>query len=298
MRVQIYFTLLVLTYSSAQTTKTTKNEAISCSRNCRCRWRNTSRSITQNAPGAIVLLTYLTTTEKMKQLRTSNYDPSTFDPNAAKGYNNADGDAGTTQISAKPGQKMQVNITMQNFSAAKDLTVELFNWMTSATKVLNTTYVNGAYKYIPLLTFEGIAAKIAGTGGTIGFDQAGNMEIHGNDATPDALVVIGCGETPYVSFFEASAIIPFAVAFIRMTCTTDAQIDNQITWFQRTFSGAVTTNKVSPRAYFKPNQFQNLTIDITAQFPVGIDAGIYVLVNRTENLRHSYFINYWTQQSI
>lgn len=235
----------------------------------------------------------------MRTLRTSNFDPSTFDPNAAKGYNNADGDSGTAQIQAKPGQKMQVNVTMQNFSTTRDLTVELFNWMTSATKILNTTYVNGPYHYIPLLTYEGLAANAAGTGGTIGFDQVGNMEIHGADGmAPDPLVTVGCGETPYHSFFEASAIIPFAVAFIRMTCTTDAQIDNQITWFQRTFSGAVTTNKVSPRAYFKPNQFQNLTIDITIQFPVGIDAGIYVLVNAEENLRHSYFINYWTQQSI
>lgn len=234
----------------------------------------------------------------LKQLRTSNFDPSTFDPRAAAGYNNADGDAGTNVASAKPGQKMQVNVTMQNFSTTKDLTVELFNWMTSMTKVLNTTYVNGNYKYIPLLTYEGLAANTAGTGGTVGFDQNGNMEIHGNDAVPDALVTVGCGESPYRSFFEASAIIPFAVAFVRMTCTTDAQIDNQITWFQRTFSGAITTNKVSPRAYFKPNQFQNLTLDITVQFPVGIDAGIYVLVNREENLRHSYFINYWTTQNI
>jgi len=235
----------------------------------------------------------------MKQLRTSNFDPSTFDPNAAKGYNNADGDSGTQTIQAKPGQKMQVNVTMQNGNNARALTVELFNWMTSATKVLNPTYVSGNYKYIPLLTYEGLAANAAGTGGTIGFDQLGNLEIHGNDTVgPDPLLTVGCGETPYRSFFEASAIIPFAVAFIRMTCVTDAQIDNQITWFQRTFSGAETTNKVSPRAYFKPNQFQNLTIDITIQFPVGIDAGIRVLVNPSENLRHSYFINYWTQQNI
>lgn len=234
----------------------------------------------------------------MKSLRTSNFDPTHFDPNAAKGYNNADGDAGTTTAQAKPGMKMQVNVTMQNNAAGKDLTVELFNWMTSFTKVLNTTYVNGNYKYIPLLTYEGIAANAAGHGGTVGFDQLGNLEIHGDDAVPDALVTVGCGETPYSAFFEASAIIPFQVAFIRMTCTSDTQIDQQITWFQRTFSGAITTNKVSPRAYFKPNQFQNLTIDITAQFPVGIDAGIFTLVLRSQNLRHSYFINYWTTQQI
>lgn len=236
--------------------------------------------------------------KQLGSLKTSNFDPRHFDPNAARSYNNADGNAGTAVQAAAPGMKMQVNVTMNNPSTTKALTIELFNWMTSAVKVLNTTYVNGNYKYIPLLTYEGLAANTGGHGGTIGFDAAGNLEIHGDDAVPDAIASVGCGETPYVSFFEASAIIPFVVGFIRMTCKTDAQIDNQITWFQRTFSGAVTTNKVSPRAYFKPNQFQNLTIDITASFPVGIDAGLFVLVNATENLRHSYFINYWTNQQI
>lgn len=233
-----------------------------------------------------------------KSLKTNNYDPNYYDPSVARGYNNADGSSGSTTVAAKPGQKMQVNVTMQNNSATKDLTVELFNWMTSATKVLNTTYVAGNYKYIPLLTYEGLAANTGGHGGTIGFDQLGNMIIQGDPTVPDASLTVGCGETPYRSFFEASSIIPFQVAFIRMTCVTDAQIDQQITWFQKTFAGGVTTNKISPRAYFKPNQFQNLTIDITALFPVGIDAGIYTLVLKGENLRHSYFINYWTSQNI
>lgn len=233
----------------------------------------------------------------MKSLKTSNFDPSLFDPSVAKGFNSADGDSGSSVNVAKPGMKMQVNVTMNN-AAAVALTAELFNWMTSAVKVLNTTYVVGNYKYIPLLSYQGLAATIAGTGGTIGFDQLGNLQVHGLDTVPNPFLTIGCGETPYRSFFEASAIIPFQVAFIRMTCTTDAQIDNQITWFQKTFSGGVINNKISPRAYFKPNQFQNLTIDIAAQFPVGIDAGLYVLVNAGENLRYSLFINYWTNQNI
>lgn len=243
----------------------------------------------------------------LRSLKTSNFDPNFYDPRMGAQYNNADGGsgtstgagaAGTQTAKAKPGMQMQVNVTMNNPNTTTALTVELFNWMTSFVRVFNATYVTGHYLYIPLLTYEGLAANTGGHGGTLGFDKVGNLEIHGDDSVPDAVLTVGCGETPYASFFEASAIIPFQVAFIRMTCKTDAQIDNQITWFQRTFSGGTTQNKISPRAYFKPNQFQNLTIDITAQFPVGIDAGIFVLVNALENLRHSLFINYWTRQVI
>lgn len=178
------------------------------------------------------------------------------------------------------------------------MTFELFNWLTSATRVLNPTYVSGSYAMIPLLTFEGIAAQIAGTGGTIGFDAAGNLELHGNDATPDAKPTIGCQEVAYSSFFEASSISPFQVAYFRLTVKTDAQIDNTIKWFQKTFSGGVNQNVISPRAYFKPTQFQNFIMDITVAFTIGIDSGLFLAVNTVENVRFSLFIEMWTVQGI
>lgn len=242
----------------------------------------------------------------MNGLRVTNtFDPDTFDPTARGGYNNADGSgaAGTVQVAAKPGQKMQVNLAMSN-AAATALTFELFNWMTSMARIYQASYVptSGAahfanYKYIPLLTYEGLAANI-GTGGTVGFTQNGSLVIKGDNATPDPVGTIACSTSPYAAFFEASSIIPFQVAYIRQTSLTDAQIDNEITWFQRTFAGAETKNNISPRSFFKPNQFQPLTIDVTIGFPVGIDAGLRVIVNPGENLRYALFINYWTKQAI
>jgi hypothetical protein len=226
----------------------------------------------------------------------NTYDPDHFDPSARGGFNNADGS--TTVVAAKPGQKMQVNLAMAN-AAAIALTFELFNWMTSMVKVLNPNYANGHWAYIPLLTYEGLALAVASAGdGTVGFDAAGNVEIRGNHAVPDGSGVISCSTTPYRAFFEASAIIPFQVAFIRQTSLTDAQIDNEITWFQKTFAGGLSQNNISPRSFFKPNQFQPLTVDVTAGFPVGIDAGVRVIVNAAENLRYALFINYWTRQAI
>lgn len=239
----------------------------------------------------------------MNGLKVHNtFDPDHFDPTARGSFNNADGSNGGGApyggVQAKPGQKMQVNAAMVN-AAAVPLNFELFNWMTSMTKVLNAAYVTGAYHYIPLTTFDGLSAFLGagGTDGTVGFDQNGNCLIHGAAAST-AIGTISCSTTPYRAFFEASAIIPFQVAYIRQTSLTDAQIDNQITWFQRTFAGAKTQNTISPRSFFKPNQFQPLTVDVTIGFPVGIDAGLNVIVNNAENLRYALFINYWTRQVI
>lgn len=231
----------------------------------------------------------------------NTFDPDHFDPSMRGGFNNADGTAGsaaTTTVAAKPGQKMQVNVSMRN-NAAVNLTFELFNWMNSFTKILNPNYVNGHWAYIPVLSYEGLALAVASAGdGTVGFNAAGSVEIRGNHGVPDGSGIIACSTNPYSAFFEASSIIPFNVAFVRMTFTTDAQIDNEMVWFQKTFAGALSQNKVSPRSYFKPNQFQSLIVDVTAGWPVGIDSGINILVNAGENLRYALFINYWTRQVI
>ena len=240
----------------------------------------------------------------------SSFDPgmtkgSHWDPSVSGRFNNANGSgngpsatgsAGNT-VAAAQGQKMQTNVSINNLSAS-NLKLELFNWLTSFVRVLNPVYAQGHYLMIPLLTFEGLAATIAGTGGTVGFSDNGNLLIHGLDTVPDPIPTIGCQEVAYSSFFEASSISPFQVAYFRYTVKTDAQIDNIITWFQRTFSGGLTQNVISPRAYFKPTQFQDFVIDITVSFTIGIDSGFFLVVNTLENVRFSMFIEMWTVQGI
>jgi hypothetical protein len=238
----------------------------------------------------------------LTQGRRSNWDPS-----VAGRYNNSDGttagvagSAGQNVVAASQGQKMQVNVSINNPNATTAVTIEMFNWLTSFTRILNSTYATGNYLMIPLLTYAGLARTIAGTGGTVGFQDDGNLQIHGNDAAtpPDAILTVGCQEVGYSSFFEASSISPFQVAYFRYTVNTDAQIDNTIKWQQKTFSGGVTQNVISPRAYFKPTQFQNFVIDITVAFTIGLDSGLFVTANATENLRFSLFIEMWTVQGI
>jgi hypothetical protein len=234
----------------------------------------------------------------------NSFDPtmtrsSHWDPTMAGRFNNADGPSasGSQVIQAAQGQKMQTNVAINN-AAAIAITFELFNWLTSATRVLNPAYATGAYAYVPLLTFEGLAATVDGNGGTIGFKSNGDLALHGNDHTPDPIPTIGCQEVAYNSFFEASSISPFQVAYFRYTVKTDAQIDNTIKWFQKTFSGGLSQNVISPRAYFKPTQFQDFVIDITVSFTIGLDSGLFLTVNTLENVRFSLFLEMWTVQGI
>jgi len=234
----------------------------------------------------------------LRQSAFDNFDPDMYDPRVASKYNGANGDTGATYSTqeAKPGQKMQINVTADN-ATATDLNFELFNYLNSMVRVKNNAYATGAFLYVPYLTFEGIIrySGATDTGGVVGFDQLGNLKIFGaNNAA--AKGTISCKEIAYASFFEASAIIPFEVAYIRYTVDSDPQIDETITWFKKSFAGGVEENVISPRAYFRPNQFQPNTIDITVSVPIRIDKGLRLLVLAGESVRFSFFIQLWANQ--
>jgi hypothetical protein len=237
----------------------------------------------------------------------NNFDPglNTFDPDIAARYNGADGDgngAGSAVVAAKIGQKMQVNVTLTN-GAAVPLWFELFNYLESFTRKRNTTYIPqadaAAYAYIPGTSWEGIARIAAGTGGVVVFDQNGDLMIRGDDSmVDDPIGRISCSESSYAGFFEASGVTPFQVAYIRETVTTTAQINKPLIWFRKSFSGGEEVNRISPRAYFRPNQFQDETIDLTVSFTVGIDSGLRMELLANETVELSFFIQMWTNQSI
>lgn len=238
----------------------------------------------------------------------NTYDPDAYDPSVGKRFNNADGDdyggnAGYATTIAKPGQKMQVNLTLNNPTASK-ITFELFNYLDSYTRTRKASYVptNTAYAYYPLSSFEGISRVSTGESGVVGFDYQGNLIITGAGVPDsdggDPWATIACGEIAYASFFEASGIIPFQVAWFRMTVTTDAQINQNIVYLKKSYSGGVSENPVSPRSYFRPNQFQDKTIDITVNFPIGIDTGLRTILLPSETVQYALFIQVWTGQTV
>lgn len=229
----------------------------------------------------------------------NSYDPDNYDPTVAGKYNNADGSGGAYATQeAKPGQKMQVNITLAN-PTATNLMFEVFSYLDSMIRRKKAEYATGAFLYVPYLSFEGIIrySGATDTGGVVGFDQDGNCLIFGANAAA-AKGKISCKEIAYASFFEASAVVPFEVGYIRYTCSTDPQIDETIVWFQKSFSGGVKENVISPRSFQKPTNNLEKVIDITAAFPIGLDKGIRTLVLAGESVRLALFIQLWTVQGV
>ena len=201
-----------------------------------------------------------------------NFDPENFDPSLAQKYNSASGnDAGSVLQAAKAGQQMQVNLTLNNPTSTVK-TFELWNYIDSMVNRRKAQYASGNYQYIPQDSLEGLKA-VAVNGGTVGWTQDGDLMIGGNynAPIPDPTATISCGEIAYRAFFNASGITPFQVSLIRMTVDSQNQIDKVITHFVTSYSGGIKENKISPRAFFRPNQFQDLTIDITTAFTIGIE---------------------------
>lgn len=229
-----------------------------------------------------------------------NFDPNNYDPSLANrynGYTKIGSPAGSFTQDATPGNKMQVNLTLSNLTAT-DLTLEIFSWLDSMTKRRKADYATGLFQYIPQDSYEGILA-IAGaapTDGTVGFDQNGTLVVRGAPAA--ATATVSCKEIAYRSFFDASGVTAFQVAYLRVTMSNDPQIDETITYFEKTFSGGIKENPISPRAYFKPTQFQNNTIDITVSFSVGIDKGLRTLVLAGQSVKINLFIQAWTLQTL
>lgn len=226
-----------------------------------------------------------------------SFQPDNFDPRIGGKYNGADEGGAYSTATAKPGQKMQINLTIVNATAAQ-MTAELFQWLDSITKRLKPELVVGNYLMIPETSHEGMRRVVANTGGTVAWDQNGNLTYRGNDTTPDPLFTIGCSESTYRSLFEAVAIAPFTVGFLRMTVTTSGQIDNKIKWFERTIAGGGKENQISPRSYFRPNQYQNLTIDIPINFDININSGLQIPVKAGETIVLALFIDAWTNQNL
>lgn len=233
-----------------------------------------------------------------------NFDPDNFgddvisdlyDPDYATGQ--AQSGAATAVRNARPGKKMQINITVTN-ATASTITTELFSAFDSWATRLKPELVVGAYAMIPATSLEGIAALIAAPtgGGVVGFNSAGNLEVRAGAGAPK--LTIGCGEYPYNSLFESTKSLPFYVSYTRYTVSTDNQIDNNISHFTRTFAGGVKSNPVSPRAYFKPNQYQNKTIDILAPFTIDGECGLSIPTLAGEQLRLALFIQRWAKNDV
>jgi hypothetical protein len=86
--------------------------------------------------------------------------------------------------------------------------------------------------------------------------------------------------------------------FLRVAVQTDAQLNNQIIHFTRTFGGGYKQNQINVRAFKKPTQFQNLEVDVLAPFVIDAEKGLRYALEVGEIVQLGLFINRWTRPQV
>lgn len=214
----------------------------------------------------------------------NQYDPS-------RDY--ADSPGGTTSVqNARPGQKMQINLTLNNPTASK-IIFELFNAFNSSVDILKTELVVAAYSRIPGLSFEGQAAY---PNNIDIYDQNGTLMIRGAAAAPVA--TLGCGEYPYKSLVDTTKVLGFRIVVIRVSVATQAQFSNNIEYKMRTYAGLRVDNTINVRSYKRLINPAQLDIDVKAGVDVTGEAGLYYALEAGEAVQMGLYINKWAKPTL
>lgn len=227
----------------------------------------------------------------------NSYDPDYFQDVQNDGYDpdyageTAPGSATRNEVS-RPGQSMQINLTLSNPTASKQK-MEIFSPFYSWANVYKSGFAVAAYTVIPALSTEGLATIGVGT---VGYDQNGDLRKYG--AAMAASASIGCSEYPYVSLQESIKTLPFRVTFLRIAVQTTAQLNNQIKHFTQTFAGGYKSNTINVRSYKKPTQFQNLEVDTKTPFLIDGEKGLEYSLEIGEVVQLGMFINRWSRPTV
>lgn len=177
---------------------------------------------------------------------------------------------------------------------AQNITIEVFNALNSFLFKRRTDLAVATYSMIPQLTDEGLAA--AGLG-IVGFNQNGDLVATStNNALPD--FTLSYAQFSYRALLESTRMVPFRITSIRMTVTTDAQIDNEIVHFSRTFLGGKSENTISPRVSFNPTQFQGKILDIPTNFVIDGEKGLQYKINAGETVKWNVGIEQYQKVTV
>jgi len=244
--------------------------------------------------------------EALEKNAFNSFDPEgfgdMFDP---EGFDNATG----TLKKGKIGKlQAQFDVVISSTCTAPTK-IELFNGFRSQSSAANTQ----VSALLPIGGAELIAAlNDAGSGtSTAGTDAAKNRiyflsngSLVYNDFTNGAgLVTISCRQVPYIALLKSSMVQPFICEKIRMTVVSDGQIDNELTHVTNTFLGSQKKNMVSPRSFFRPDQFQGLIIDLPTKFRIDGEKGFEYIVNEkgalaAQVITFNMFLSRYVKQTI
>ena len=189
--------------------------------------------------------------------------------------------SGTKSVAAVSKRESLVNLQIKNDSGAIQ-TLELFNFLSSVTKVANTTQYSSALK-----PYTGSNYVDALNTDKIYFDVDGNLVYN---KAAGALTCKSTTGSSYRSLFEMSGIANFVIRMIRINTSTEAQLNNSLYHFQKTALGAYKQNEISPRTFFAPTQFQQKIVDIKQSLVIDSEYGIQYNVNSGEELSMQLFL--------
>lgn len=213
----------------------------------------------------------------------NSYDPDYMDANTG---------TTTTVKNAKPGQVMQINLTLNNPTASK-IIFNLFDAYNQTTQVLKPELVVGNYLRKPSQSFEGQAAY---PNNIDIYDQNGALMIRGNAGDPVATV--GCGEYPYRSLVETTKVLGFKIVVFRVSVATQLQFSNDIVHKIKTYAGVDLTNKINVRSNRKLINPILLDIDVHAEVPITGEAGLNYALEPGEAVQIGLYINVWAKPSL
>ena len=187
---------------------------------------------------------------------------------------------------SKTPRKDSFDLNFTNLSG-EALTIELFAGLYSFLQRSRPELVTSAtVLMIPQLSLQGLAA--AGSG-IVGLDRDGNLVLTG--AAAAVALTVKCNQLSYGSLLEASSKgIPFKIIAVRMTVQTDAQIDNEIVHFTKSFLGSSSRNSVNPRTSFRPDQFQGKIVDVPLGINIDGQKGIEYKINANETVKWNVII--------
>ena len=190
--------------------------------------------------------------------------------------------SGTKAVAAVSKRESLVNLQITNNTGAIQ-TLELFNFLSSVTKVANTTqYSSGLKPYTGSNYVDGANTD------KIYFDVDGNLIY--NKAAGGLMTTASTTGASYRSLFEMSGIANFVIRMIRINTSTEAQLNNSLYHFQKTALGAYKQNEISPRTFFAPTQFQQKIVDIKQSLVIDSEYGIQYNVNNGETISMQLFL--------
>jgi hypothetical protein len=237
------------------------------------------------------------------------FDPSEmYDPNGFDSYTAQTGRAGSKVIGSPArnikGKLPEAQFDLQiNFAdKSSDTIIELFNAQYSVSKY--TTYAPANYYPVDAVHSATIGVEAWYVYGRAIDYAIGHTNIWwGQDgelrySSADGIGKIQCSQIPYRALVDQTLRSSLTINRMRIKYGTSGQINNDITWTNKTFLGMRQQNSISPASYFAPDQYQSLIVDVPVTLPIDADKGLTMTVNANENMLVSIFVSQYTRNTI